>query len=260
VNNATNSRGIGFLDEIASQGRASFTVREFIEAENLSPSAASNRLSRLRAAGFVDRIGAGSYVIRPIGRLGTRASAEDVALAVGSAFEGRKHRIAFRSALDHHDLLINPAKTIQVAVETRGSLKTLSGRRLKQISETNRTIDIGSEDAGYGARVSCLERALIESASRMNLSGGPAVLAHAIRSSKPDIPKLLYLAEEMKADASVRRLASIAEQIGANFASRLDVVPKSKSYIHLDSRERDAEAFRDRKWKVIWPEFPDSMI
>ena len=90
---------------------------------------------------------------RPFGQLGTRAASQDIALAVGAAFSKEPHRIAFRSALDHHGLLIHPARTVQVAMPRRVDSHHISGRRLQPVHETPDTIDIGSEDAGHGACV-----------------------------------------------------------------------------------------------------------
>jgi len=36
--------------------------------------------------------------------------AEDVAIVVGAAFSGHPHRLAYRTALDEHDLLVHPIR------------------------------------------------------------------------------------------------------------------------------------------------------
>jgi hypothetical protein len=44
----------------------------------------------------------------------TRPASQDIALAVAAVFGSEPHRIAYRSALDHHGLRSHPARTIQV--------------------------------------------------------------------------------------------------------------------------------------------------
>src|SRR5712691_671254 len=110
-------RYIELLDELAVKGKETFTTRDVEELGQLSPQAASNLLTRLVDRGLVDRVARGRYALRPFGALGTRAAAEDIALAVGAGFAGKAHRIAYRSALDWHGLLDHPARQIVVAVD-----------------------------------------------------------------------------------------------------------------------------------------------
>jgi len=93
-------------------------------------------LSRLVAPGLVDRLARGRYAIRPIGALGTRAASEDVALAVAATFDRQPHRIAYRSALDHHGLIDHPSREIIVALDRSTSTKHVSGRRLRTVLES----------------------------------------------------------------------------------------------------------------------------
>jgi predicted transcriptional regulator of viral defense system len=109
-------------------------------------------LSRLVTHGLVDRVARGRYAIRPIGALGTRAASEDVALAVAAAFGRRPHRIAYRSALDHHGLIDHPSREIIVALDRSTSTKHVSGRRLRTVLESPHRIGIGTVPAGHGAQ------------------------------------------------------------------------------------------------------------
>lgn len=255
------ARHLEFLDHLAAHGQSTLTARELREQLKLSPSAASNLLRRWLDAGLVDRVASGSYVIRPLGRLGTSAASEDIALAVGAVFRGRPHRIAYRSALEHHDLLLHPSRTIQVATPRRGRLETLSRRRLRQIYESAATVAVGSEPAGHGAMVSTIERSLLDAAARLDLIGGPSVLAEAIRASHPNPNRLQELGEELSVAAPLRRIGSIAERMGLDeLVSALEPIGQGHDYIPLDPREADRDAFRDDAWRVKWPDQPAALI
>jgi predicted transcriptional regulator of viral defense system len=141
-------RGLVLVDDLVAEGRSSVTAVEVQERLGLSRSAASNLLRRLMDEGLLERVRPGHYVVRPLGVLGTSAAADDLADAVGAAFSGLAHRIAYRSALDELDLLVHPARTIQVAAESRVRLRPLSGRPIKVVVEPNDSISVGAVPRG----------------------------------------------------------------------------------------------------------------
>ncbi len=253
------SRTLQLLDEKLTAGQAGLTSREVRERLGLSPQAASNLLTRWRDAGLLDRVAPGHYAIRQIGLLGTRAASEDVALAVGAFFAGEPHRLAYRSALDYHGLLIHPARTIQVACPREVTVKELSGRRLRTIIEPRETVLAGAEEAGHGALLSNVERSLLDGAARMDLIGGADVLAEALGAVQPDPAALQCLAQEIGAATALRRIGSLADQLPIpTLAGRLHPLAPLKSDIALEPRNPAVgdRPFRDRKWRVVWAQPP----
>jgi predicted transcriptional regulator of viral defense system len=245
---------LSLLDDLAAEERTRLTTREVREQLDVSPQAASNLMTRLVDAGFFDRVGRGVFAPRPLGQLGTRAASEDVALAVAAAFGGEPHRIAYRSALDHHGLLFHPSRTIQLALARRAKPRRTSGRRLQPVLEDISTIALGSEDAGHGARVSSVERAILESAARPDLAGGWLTLATALERASLDSEQLIQLSAQLDAAVALRRVASLAEVQG-----RVDVVrtlrppDPTARVVPLDPREPGDEPWTDRRWRVRWP-------
>jgi predicted transcriptional regulator of viral defense system len=253
------SRTLRFLDDKLTTGQAGLTSREVRERLGLSPQAASNLLTRWREAGLVDRVAPGHYAIRQLGLLGTRAASEDVALAVGAFFAGEAHRIAYRSALDYHGLLTHPARTIQVACPREVTVKQLSGRPLRTIIESRETILVGAVQVGHGARVSSLERSLLDGAARMALTGGANVLAEALSAVQPDPAVLQGMAQEIGAATALRRIGSLADQLPISaLAGQLHPLEPPKSDIALEPRNPAAgeRPFRDRMWRVVWAQAP----
>lgn len=256
------NRTLQLLDDKLTAGQAGLTAREVRERLGLSPQAASNLLTRWREAGLVDRVAPGHYAIRQIGLLGTRAASEDVALAVGAFFAGEPHRIAYRSALDHHGLLAHPARTIQVACPREVTVKQLSGRPLRTILERRGTVLVGAVQAGHGARVSGLERSLLDGAARMDLIGGASVLAEALSAAQPDPAVLERLAQEIGAAAALRRIGSLADKLPVPaLANRLKALAAPTSDIPLEPRNPAGgeRPFRDRRWRVVWAQPPSAI-
>jgi predicted transcriptional regulator of viral defense system len=245
---------LDLLDDLAANERGRITTAEVREHLTMSEQSASNLMRRLVDAGLLDRVARGAYAPRPLGQLGTRAASQDITSAVAAAFAAEPHRIAYRSALAHHGLLAHPARTIQVAMPRRVKLKCISGRRLQAIHELAATIAIGSEQAGAGARVSSIERALLESAARPSLVGGWTVVASALIQADVDPLKLSRLARDLNADPALRRIGSLGEMLNLDRIADSIVPPgEDASLLALDPRAPPEDPWTDRRWRVRWP-------
>lgn len=245
------------LDDRLAVGKTTLTSRELREEMGISPSAASNLLARWRRAGLVDRVARGRYAIRQIGLLGTRASSEDVALAVAALVGERAHRIAFHSALDFQGLLTRPVRTVQIASPHRFAGTVISGRPLEVVFERADTVGLGIEPAGYGAVVSNLERTLLDAAARPDRIGGYFPLAEALAGSSPDSTGLLDLAEQLRASPALRRIGSLADRLElAGLAGKLEPLVPPRWDLDLDPGLRQGGIFRDSMWRIRWPVDP----
>ena len=250
--------GIDFLDNRLAEGEATFTSDVLRRELGVSPQAASNLLARWRRDGLVDRVTRGRYAIRQIGLLGTRAASENVALAVAALTGDVAHRIAYHSALDFHGLLVRPVRTIQIASPRPFGSVQISGMPLRVVRESEETVGLGSEPAGHGARVSGLERALLDAASRPDLVGGYLPIAEALARSRPDSDRLLELADALGASAARRRMGSIADRLALpGLAGEIGLHAPPAFDLDLDPDLKDHHtAFRDRKWRMRWPVDP----
>ncbi len=246
------------LDDRLAVGMTTLTSRELREELGISPSAASNLLTRWRRAGLVDRVARGRYAIRQIGLLGTRASSEDVALAVAALVGGRAHRIAYHSALDFHGLLSRPVRTVQIASPHRFTGTVISGRPLEVVFEHADTVELDIEAAGHGAVVSNLERTLLDAAARPDLVGGYFPLAEALAGSSPDATRLFDLAEQLDAGPALRRIGSLADRLELpGLAGKLWPLVPPRWDLDLDPGLRESSGvFRDSVWRIRWPADP----
>ena len=249
-------RSLQMLDRLVAAGRETFTSAEAGEILDLSPQATSNLLTRLVNQGLVDRVTRGHYVIRPIGRLGTSAAAEETALAVAAVFSGRPHRIGYRSALAHHGLLVRPTRIIQVACSDLVRISHLSGRPLQVINERSSIVDVGAVDAGHGARVSNVERALIDGARRVDLVGGLDVLSESLEmaAGNLDVQLIRDSAGKLDASAALRRLASVARVLDLDdLADQLvDNVELGASQLRADPTVKNPTQWTDPATGVVW--------
>ena len=251
---ATYNTGLALADSLTAGGKQVFTFKDACEMLGKSHAATGNLLRRMLDAGLVDRVRHGHYAVRQLGLLGTPSVAQDTALAVAAAFARLPHRMAYRTALDQHDLLTHPSRTVQVACPQRLRVKALSGTPLTVVSEPAATIDLGAEECG-ASQVSDLERALLEAARRLDLAGGLAVLAEAMAAAghkvRPD--KLMRYAERLGWGSALRRLGSIADALPiAGLAGQLHPLKTPGSDLPLDPTAT-AYAWRDARWHLRWP-------
>lgn len=247
------TRQLQLVDTLLASGRDEFTFDEARAALDVSPSATANALRQLAEKGLVDRLTRGHYAIRPLGSLGTSAATDDLSLAVGAAFEGREHRIAYLSALSELGLVSHPVRTVYVACTQQVRFKTLSKRPLRSIVEKPETIHLEADAIGRSWR-STLERALFESALRVDLTGGVERLAEALAAGSHDADpkriKQLVKAFGARGSAAERRIASLAHALDLPLSLDPEV-GKRQPVIRLDQRD-DRVEWTDSRYRVAW--------
>jgi len=257
-----NISGLQLADDLVAEGKTTFTFEEARKLLDKSSTATANTLSRMVSTGLVDRVRHGRYAIRQLGVLGTPAAAEDVTLAVGAAFAGIPHRIAYRTALDEHDVITHPSRTIQLASSSRVRAGLLSSRPLQVIWESPNSVGVGAVEAGP-AQVSDLERTILDAAKRPDLVGGTTVLAEALVSAgcNLDIVKLTEYAKLLYCGRAIRRIGSISDTMEiTGLSGKLRPLKPISSDLNLERGSSASCAWRDSRWRVRWPWTPDEIL
>jgi len=257
----SHNAGLRLVDELVADGKTHFTFGEAQYRFGQSPSATGNLLQRMLTAGLIDRVRRGHYVIRQLGVLGTPSVAEEVALAVGAAFAGMPHRMAYRTALDEHDLIVHPARSIYVATSRRIRTRALSGRPLFIVREPETSLSIGAIACG-SSWVSGVERALLDAAVRPILVGGAAVLAEAIATAgnRTDVAALIDYAQDLGWAAALRRIGSVADTLEVEgLAGQLHPLKPITADLDLEPGGNMPHCWRDTRWRVRWQQTPDEI-
>ena len=258
----TPQQGLALANELVTEGRSTFTFKDIEERLGKSKTATANLLKRMEKAGLIDRVRRGHYVVRQLGVLGTSATAEDVALSVGAALESVPHRIAYRSALYEHDLVVHPARSIQVAVERRVRTKTLSGRPLQVVIESPERLAVGRVPWG-SSYVSDRHRAILDAAQRLRLVGGVEVLTEAFAAAAHDLDTeiLTDYARRLGWAAALRRLGSLANALALeSLEGALLPIRPITADLDLDPGTDEPTFWRDSRWRVRWPRTVNELL
>jgi predicted transcriptional regulator of viral defense system len=252
-------KSLDIINKIAQRSQV-FTFDEFAASRKGSATSAANALRVLADMGIIDRVSRGAYVIRPIGRLGTNAAAEDIALVVGARFSGSLHRIAYAAALSFHGLLTRPTNKIQVATPRYVDMTELGERPFQSVAESSTTIDTGALDAGHGARVSGVERSLIDGARRIDLVGGVSTIADALLRLGPgeyDPDVIVRCSSQLGIPGALRRLGSIARAVGQDTLAGIAFqARRHRHLIPVDPHALGEPIWVDPDFKVAWAQEP----
>ncbi|MBW1809414.1 MAG: type IV toxin-antitoxin system AbiEi family antitoxin domain-containing protein [Deltaproteobacteria bacterium] len=258
MNGRVHNTALKLVDDLVAEGITYFTFEEARRRFNRSPSATANLLRRMIDHGLVDRVRRGHYVIRRLGVLGTRAAAEDLAIVVAAVFAGHPHRMAYRTALDEHDLIAHSVRTVHVATVKRMRVKNLSGRTLRTVAEPAHKIRVGAMALGP-SWISDLERSLLDAAARPELAGGVAVIAGAVAAADGRVcpERLANYAKQLEWKAALRRIGSIADTLDIKgLAGKLAPLEVPVADINLepgaDIPVDTAQTYRDPRWRVRW--------
>jgi len=258
MDNIKHNMALMLVDDMVADDKTHFTFDEARQRIGRSASATANLLHRMVRNGLVDRVRRGHYVIRRLGVLGTRAAAEDLAMVVASAFSGYPHRMAYRTALDEHDLIVHPVRTIYVASTRRMRVKDLSGRPLRTVYESETAIRIGAVAQGQ-SWISDIERSLLDAAARPDLVGGAAVLAEAIAvaGTRIDLNKLNQHAKRLGWEAALRRIGSVADALEVEgLSGQLAPLRSPVADLDLEPSSGMTTVWRDSRWRVRWAQSP----
>ena len=126
---------------------------------------------------------------------------------------------------------------------------------------------IGAQDLRGGARVSSLERALVDCAARPRLAGGIDALAHGLASGdRLDLERLRTYLTELHARPAARRIGSVAAALGLEDIARAmeSFAPTGFDEIELEPQAdrltlEASTGYRDSKWRVRWGLLPDEL-
>lgn len=243
VNKYISTQSHDLLNHFIRSGQDCFN---YTEALSVLPESNSNAvkalLSDMVRRGLLMRLNKGLYYLIPYEK-DAESFMPDWHLVAGYLVRGAKHYIGYYSALQIHNLIIQPSLKEQIVVsqQFRPSVVTIKEVDFQFIYH-NKHHFFGYQDTWIDSfhKVSCsdLEKTLIDCLFRPDYAGGTVEIAKALYQSKEKIKfdKLLEYAMRFNSKAVIKRLGFLLEVLGIEtvIIQKLHQI-KTASYVLLDT-------------------------
>lgn len=248
------------IAKLAGEGIEFFTPEDLRVRLGLTRNQADGLAHRLLAANLVRRVRRGLYVITgPLDWQGGQAVGINWYWAAANAVGGEPYYLAYYTAMELHQMLQHPLRTVLVAVVKHHRDFTFgpAGIRFvklianKLFGEENRRLD------GHVIKVAQLERTFIDCADRLDLCGGieEVVQGFARRHRDLDPDRLLRFVQRFDKPVVAKRLGYLLELVGHGDRELLWDLERAggrlRRYFPLDKTRPTVDGTRDRRWELI---------
>ena len=248
------------IAQLAANGLEMFTLGDLRERLDLTPKQAQRLAHRLGQHNLVRRIKRGVYVILdPADWQDGRGLGVDRFWAAANAVRGEPYFLAYYTAMELHQMLQHPLRTVFLAVTKQHRPLTFGRTRVRFVTLATGKF-FGDEDyrtaEGHVVRVAQLERTFLDCADRPDLCGGIEEVFRGFvrRQADLDPDRLVRLVHRLDKPVVTKRLGFLLELAGADPELVLDLERaggRLKRFVPLDKTSAVTGAERNRRWELI---------
>ncbi len=249
------------IARLAGEGLEFFTLAD-LEGRLRLPDrkAAYAVVRRLARAGLIRRIKRGAYAIAPPADWGGgEATSINWYVAAANAVANEPYYLGFYTAMELHQMLQHPLRTVFVAVTTHHRELAFGPARIRFVKLTPGKL-FGQEDRrldGHVVEVATLERTLLDCVDRPDLCGGieEVFRGYVRRCADLDPDRLLRFVARLDKPLLTKRLGFMLEAAGYGNPEVLweleRVAGRLKRFEVLDKTRPNAPGERSRRWELI---------
>lgn len=260
----TESRLIAVL---SSQDKTVFTIKDAQKVLGSSSGATRALLSYLVEKKWLIRLTPGKYLIVPLSAGEKAEYSENWYVIAKNLIEPLPYYISYYSALEIHDMTIQPIYTVYVSTPHRKRPKEILGATYRFVYVPPKGMDWGIEDVwvtpSQKVRVSCLERTIVDCLDRPDLCGGISEIAKGLWTKRNDIDyqKLVDYIKRLGRKSVAKRLGFLLETYEIGGKETLAELKKmvSPSYALLDPTLEDTGRYVS-SWKLRINIDPEELI
>ncbi len=246
---------------LAGEGVEFFTLADLEAMLGLPNRRAANAVvRRLARAGLIRRVKPGVYAIAPPADWGGgEATAINWYVAAANAVRDEPYYLAYYTAMELHQMLQHPLRTVFVAVTTHHRELTFGPARIRFVKLTPDKL-FGQEDRpvdGHVVKVAALERAFLDCVDRPDLCGGIEEVFRGFvrRCADLDPDRLLRFVYRLDKPVFTKRLGFMLEAAGYGNPEVLWELERTagrlKRFVPLDKTRPDEGGERNRRWELI---------
>lgn len=244
------------LSTLSSIDKTIFTVKDAQNITGSSISATRIILSKLVKKRWLIRLYPGKYLIVPLSAGEKGEHSENWYLIAKNLIKPSPYYISYYGALEIHEMTIQPVFKIYISTPNRKRSKDILGAAFQFVYTREKDM-WGLEDnwvtPSQKAKVSDLERTIIDCLNRLEFCGGITEVARGIwiKRNDLDFEKLIQYLIRFNRKSVAKRLGFLLEIYGIVNKEVLSELKKllSPSYARLDSTLEDTGRFLS-SWKL----------
>lgn len=245
------------LTVLSSRDKNIFTVEDAQKVLGSSIVAIRSLLNYLVAKKWLIRLTPGKYLIVPLSAGEGAEHSENWYVIAKNLIEPLPYYISYYSALEIHEMTIQPIFTVYISTPNRRRPKEVLGATYQFVYTQPKDMEWGLEDVwitpSRKVRASDLERTIIDCLDRPDLCGGISEIAKGIWAKRSDIDyqKLIHYAKLLNRKSVAKRLGFILETYGLGGQEVLSDIKGllSSSYALLDPTLEETGRFLS-SWKI----------
>lgn len=254
------------LNALSSQDKTIFTIAEAQKVTGTSLATTRKMLFDLVKKKWLIRLTPGKYLIVPLSAGEEGEYSENWYIIAKNLIEPELYYISYYSALEIHEMTIQPVFTVYVSTPKRKTPKEILGATFRFIYVQPKDI-WGIEEIwvtpSQKVKVSDLERTIVDCLDRPDLCGGIGEIAKGIWSKRDQIDywKLVEYTKRLGRSSVAKRLGFLLETYkigGEDILSELKEM-LSPRYLKLDPSLEISGRY-DSKWKLRINLDPEELI
>ena len=248
------------IAHLAAEGVRAFTIPELRDRFALDAQQARGLAYRLARRNLIRRVKRGMYtILDPADWQGRHAVGVDGYWAAANAVRGEPYYLAYYTAMEFHEMLQHPLRTVFVAVRKQHRPLAFGAIQIRFVTlaagkffgdEDRRT------DQGHVVKVAQLERTFLDCADRPELCGGIEEVFRGFvrRTGDLDADRLLRFVHRLGKPVVTKRLGLLLELAGGDPELLLELeqtAGRLKRFVPLDRTAPIDGAQRNRRWELI---------
>jgi predicted transcriptional regulator of viral defense system len=248
------------IASFAADGVEVFTLADLRARFDLTVRQAQQLAYRLARKNLVRRVKRGLYaILQPADWHGRGDLGVDRYWAAANAVRGEAYYLAYYTAMELHEMIQHPLRTVFVAVKKQHRDLTFGTTAIKFVTVAAGKL-FGEEDRrtaqGHVVKVAQLERTFLDCADRPDLCGGIEEVFRGFvrRSGDLDADRLLRFVHRLDKPVVTKRLGLLLELAGGDPELLLEVeraAGRLKRFVPLDKGAPTDGAERSRRWELI---------
>jgi predicted transcriptional regulator of viral defense system len=249
------------LSRLASEGQQVITISDIADVLDIPRKSAKDMVYTLKEKGWLERIAHGKYLILPLaaGENGVYTEHEFV---IASALVEPMY-IGYWSALNHHGLTEQVARTVYIVTTERAREREIHGVTYRPVTVTEQKF-FGYQPTAVGSdqvNISSIEKTLVDCADHPEFCGGIDEIAKAMQNAADtgcSWERVVEYLRRVGNGAATKRLVYLADQLDIELPEHDELVENFTTGYPLLDPTREATGTRDSTYQLRLNVSPES--